>query len=291
MVAAQQMEGHGFEDQQRQAEEDLSRQEQALQQLEEEADTKQRLMAARVAAVEAERAVLKKSLQELAASGVTEADALLKAVPKVPLLGSVADRHAALEARREAVRRREQALGQGNRERDSLMEALARMRASFEETRLRMGHAAQRHEHREVRKARMATPPPPPQHAPPPARMPPPPPVESRRTAVRTRLDCEVGLETDTNFFSGFAWDISSGGLFVTSFEPMHVGQEVELGFSLPDGSRVEAMASVRWVRDHDGSDVSVLPGIGLQFTRISDVSRAAVERFVKTREPMFMPD
>ena len=47
----------------------------------------------------------------------------------------------------------------------------------------------------------------------------------------------------------------------------------------------------LRWFRDHDGSDQTTLPGVGLQFIRISDEARVAIDRFVATREPMFMPE
>lgn len=293
MVAAQQIESDGYEDIERAEEEELARQELALQALEVEAHNKQRLMAARVVAVEAERANLKKTLQELASAGAADADAMIKALPRLPLIPATPDRKAALEARREAIRRREQALHKGNRERDALMEGLAKMRGVLEEARVTVEHVKQRHDEKKVRP--IAAPPPPRAAPPPPAapRKPAPTVVDrgpARRAMPRTRLDCEVGMETETNFFAGFAWDISSGGLFVTSFEPMQIGQEVDLMFTLPDGTKVDAVAQVRWTRDHDGSDTSILPGVGLQFVRISDDARAAIDRFVNQREPMFFP-
>lgn len=293
MVAVQQLESDGYEDLERNEEEELARQELTLHQLETDAHARQRLVAARVVAVEAERANLKKSLQELAATGVREADEMVRALPRLPLISVAGDRRQALEARREAIRRREAAIQQGNRERDQLLDGLAKMRASFEEARAHLVRIQRGVDEKQAEKqARVATPPPPARV--PPARAMPPPTIaerpQSRRVAPRARLDCEVGMETDTNFFCGFAWDISSGGLFVTSFEPMKMGQEIDLVFTLPSGRKIDAVAQVRWTRDHDGSDTSTLPGIGLQFVKISDEARAAIDEFVRQREPMFFP-
>ncbi len=295
---------HDRPDEDRAAEAALLKQELALARREEEAHEKQRLLSARVQAVEAERVALKRRLHEAAAHGVHEAEGLLHHLPKLPAASSIMDRRFALEARREAALRREHALTEQNAERQKLLDRLASMRASFEDTRCRLMAAQALLDERHGREVVV------PLAQEPEAPVPgtvfsvadpvvtlhdtrPPgagPDDSNRRHVPRLQLDCEVGLETETNFFAGFGWDISSGGLFVACFEPMHVGQEVEVSFTLPAGPAVRAVCVVRWTRDSEGSNSHVLPGVGLQFLDLSKEGRAAVEHFVKQREPMFFP-
>lgn len=114
----------------------------------------------------------------------------------------------------------------------------------------------------------------------------PPRPGPDRRTQRRVKVDCDVDMETESNFFSGFAWDISTGGLFVVSFDPLEVGDQVDVRFRLADGPQIAATAVVRWLREsHRLGD---LPGAGLQFVDLSDEARSAILTFVEKRMPMF---
>jgi hypothetical protein len=66
------------------------------------------------------------------------------------------------------------------------------------------------------------------------------------------------------------------------------IGTQVDLSFSLPSGERIQAQGVVRWVREVNDKDPDSMPGLGVQFTRLEDDARAAIERFVASREPMF---
>ncbi|MEW5850593.1 MAG: PilZ domain-containing protein [Myxococcota bacterium] len=111
-------------------------------------------------------------------------------------------------------------------------------------------------------------------------------PVDERRTQRRVRIDCEVGLETESNFFSAYGWDISTGGLFVVCFDELNVGDEVEVTLQLTGGPRIRATAVVRWLRESPRGDV--IPGAGLQFTELGPGAEAAVRAFIEQRATMF---
>ena len=96
-------------------------------------------------------------------------------------------------------------------------------------------------------------------------------------------------METQTNFYGGFTFDISTGGLFVTMFDAMpEVGEEVALRFTVPGGAPIQVRARVAWRRDTHTSSADALPGVGLQFLDLPTSARECVERFVNAREPMF---
>jgi len=114
--------------------------------------------------------------------------------------------------------------------------------------------------------------------------------AESRRTR-RVRLERTVDLSSDDNFFVGFANDISVGGLFVATSDPPPRGALVELVFTLPDGTRIEAEGEVRWTREYDDRAPYAFPGVGIQFKRLPPTALTAIGRFVQEREAMFYDD
>ncbi|MBI5494597.1 MAG: PilZ domain-containing protein [Deltaproteobacteria bacterium] len=113
--------------------------------------------------------------------------------------------------------------------------------------------------------------------------------VPDSRTAARVRLTAEVDLHSESNFYGGFAFDVSTGGLFVTLFDQLPaVGTAVELSFSLPGGARVRCQAEVRWRREPDVSTDDLLPGVGLRFLGLTAGDAEAIGVFVAMREPIF---
>lgn len=116
-------------------------------------------------------------------------------------------------------------------------------------------------------------------------------PGPQRRTAPRVALVAEVGFGSDTNFFNGFSTDIADGGLFIATCSLLPIGNVVDMSFSLPNGSRIEAKGEVRWVRELDDKNPEVFPGMGVRFVDLAPASRKAINDFVNQREPMFFPD
>jgi len=111
-------------------------------------------------------------------------------------------------------------------------------------------------------------------------------PDDDRRYSRRVDLDVDIGLHSETNFFVGFAEDISDGGLFVATYDLLPIGTELTLSLVLPGGRQIVAPARVTWIRDpHDGD---LAPGVGVRFERLDEEDRDAIDRFLKKRAPMF---
>ncbi|MCA2980264.1 MAG: TIGR02266 family protein [Myxococcaceae bacterium] len=109
-----------------------------------------------------------------------------------------------------------------------------------------------------------------------------------KRASQRVRMQAQVDFESEANFFNGFSSDISEGGLFIATVNLLPLGTQVDLGFSLPSGERVDCKGVVRWVREVDERQPDVMPGIGVQFVDLDTRAAQAVEAFVQQREPMF---
>ncbi len=114
---------------------------------------------------------------------------------------------------------------------------------------------------------------------------------DSRRASPRVSLNAEVDLSSETNFFSGFSTDLAAGGLFIASLTTLPIGTVVAVKFTLPDGMEINNSGEVRWVRLFDERAPQVLPGMGIQFVDLNPRAKAAIEKFIAQREPMFFPD
>lgn len=108
-----------------------------------------------------------------------------------------------------------------------------------------------------------------------------------RRRGPRIGLEVDIGMHSDTNFFTGFSGDVSEGGMFVATYSPLSVGTRIELSFVLPGGYHVVTEGDVTWVRDPVDRETST-PGMGVRFKGLSEEDRAMIARFAEEREPIF---
>jgi uncharacterized protein (TIGR02266 family) len=109
-----------------------------------------------------------------------------------------------------------------------------------------------------------------------------------KRHSPRVKMQAQVDFESDNNFFNGFSANISDGGIFIATVNLLPLGTQVDLGFTLPTGERVECKGSVRWVRDVDDNNPHVFPGMGVQFVDLEASAARTIERFIQQRDPMF---
>ena len=112
------------------------------------------------------------------------------------------------------------------------------------------------------------------------------------RKFSRHPVKVEVGYATEHNFFTGFMENLSSGGLFVATHAPAEIDDVLEIAFSVPGlGRATVAMCQVQWVRDYSPDLPDMIPGMGLRFIELTSEARAAVELFIRHREPIFFTD
>ncbi|MCP3137025.1 TIGR02266 family protein [Pyxidicoccus xibeiensis] len=113
---------------------------------------------------------------------------------------------------------------------------------------------------------------------------------DSRRNG-RVRMHTSIDMRSDSNFFTGFSMDISEGGVFIATVDPVARGTQVELDFTLPGGRPMKVTGVVRWVRESNSRTPELMPGVGVQFTGLPAEVANAITSFVTTRDPMFFPD
>lgn len=112
-----------------------------------------------------------------------------------------------------------------------------------------------------------------------------------RRGAPRYKVELDVSLGSDHNFYVGFVENMSAGGVFIATHVLKAVGDVFELAVHLPNSDAVvKGVGEVRWIREYSERS-NVPPGMGIRFIQLDDTSRQAIEEFLSSREPMFFDE
>lgn len=104
-----------------------------------------------------------------------------------------------------------------------------------------------------------------------------------RRSSPRVRLDTEISLASESQFFTGLTRNLSTGGVFVATYRRLPIGCHVSLVLTLPDGE-LAARGTVCWVRDASADGA---PGIGIAFEPLDGDAFRRVEQFCALRDPL----
>lgn len=111
-------------------------------------------------------------------------------------------------------------------------------------------------------------------------------PARDRRGAERRLLEVEIGLTSESTFYTGLTMDLSSGGVFVATYDLLPVGTSVNLEFDLPTGRRVKVDGEVKWLRKSSTADL--IPGMGVAFRSLRTEDVRTIEAFCRQRPPIY---
>jgi type IV pilus assembly protein PilZ len=102
------------------------------------------------------------------------------------------------------------------------------------------------------------------------------------RRADRLQHELLVAYRTVDGFITDWAVNISRGGIFINTRNPLAVGTTVRLIISLPDTAfPFDLSGRVMRVNEFDNPSNQV-PGMGIEFVDVDDEKRARIERFVE---------
>lgn len=120
-------------------------------------------------------------------------------------------------------------------------------------------------------------------------------PAHERRIMRRLPIELDVDVEGEGEGegvacrFHTTTVDLSVGGMFVATHEPLPVGTEVLLGFTLPCGAELVVLGTVQWRRGN--LDVAAAQGVGVSFVCLEPEAKIILERFCALREPLYYED
>src|SRR5690242_18479318 len=102
------------------------------------------------------------------------------------------------------------------------------------------------------------------------------------RRADRLQHELLVAYRTVDGFITDWAVNISRGGIFINTRNPLAVGTTVRLIISLPDTAfPFDLCGRVMRVNEFDNPSNQV-PGMGIEFIDVDEEKRVRIERFVE---------
>lgn len=113
--------------------------------------------------------------------------------------------------------------------------------------------------------------------------------MAKNRTEVERRVESRVPIrvlveyEKVDDFLADYSSNLSLGGMFIQTDDPLAVGTRFRLRLRLPDRPKpVEAYAEVRWVVPTGGRGTA---GMGVQFEDLAPADLKAVEQLLGSWE------
>ncbi len=83
-------------------------------------------------------------------------------------------------------------------------------------------------------------------------------------------------------FIERYAVDVSRGGIFIRTREPLAVGTQLRFDFQLQDAAPLLAgEGTVVWIRENDPNRAGVTPGMGVRFDKLTPTSQPTLERIL----------
>jgi len=99
-------------------------------------------------------------------------------------------------------------------------------------------------------------------------------------------IHVEVGPGSENNFFTGFDQDISTGGLFIATYNILEAGTKLDVNVELPDSPPLLLRGTVRWIREDIQTDIS--PGMGVVFENLSREETDIINSHIRKNPPIF---
>ncbi len=102
-------------------------------------------------------------------------------------------------------------------------------------------------------------------------------PPKEGRSAVNLRI--KFRSESLEQFIERYAVDVSRGGIFIRTREPLAVGTQLKLDFQYQSGGALMAGdGTVVWIREPDPARPNIPPGMGVRFDRLTPESQVVLE-------------
>jgi uncharacterized protein (TIGR02266 family) len=109
--------------------------------------------------------------------------------------------------------------------------------------------------------------------------------ADKRAGGERVFVEVDIGLLSESHFYTGLTRDISNGGVFVATYDPKPPGTPVRLYLVLPNGRAVSASGVVRWTSE---ARAEIAPGMGIAFEDLSQEDLDAIAEFCASRPPLY---
>ena len=107
--------------------------------------------------------------------------------------------------------------------------------------------------------------------------------LDEKRNQPRVMVRALVDYESNGTYLYDYSNDLSEGGIFIETDNPLPQGSELTLRFTLPDVDRVfEIKGVVAWVNGVDNKSKKMLMGMGVEFTNMEGDDKSTLDEYIK---------
>jgi len=104
-----------------------------------------------------------------------------------------------------------------------------------------------------------------------------------RRKDPRFDVKVKVDYSTREMFVSNYVTNLSKGGVFIQTDDPLPLQSRINLTFFLPDlDIKIEAKGKVVWTYDIKKGTGNIVPGMGIKFTDLSAQHKTLIEDYIQ---------
>jgi hypothetical protein len=110
---------------------------------------------------------------------------------------------------------------------------------------------------------------------------------EPRQRPVLTRVEVNVSLVSEHNFYVGSTRRVDSGGVFIATAMPPPVGTQLQVRLGLADGRKLDLEGEVAFVREKNATTGRQPAGCGVRLRGLPGWAVDSVDRFTLARQPI----
>lgn len=110
---------------------------------------------------------------------------------------------------------------------------------------------------------------------------------EPRNRPKVTRVEVNVSLVSEHNFYVGPTKRMDSGGVFISTMLPPTVGTRLQVKLGLPDGRKLDLEGEVVFIREKNAISGRQPAGCGVRLFSVPGWAVDAIDRFLLARPPI----
>jgi hypothetical protein len=110
---------------------------------------------------------------------------------------------------------------------------------------------------------------------------------EPKSRPVPTRVEVNVSLVSEHNFYVGATRRMDSGGVFIATAMPPPIGTRLQVRLGLADGRKIDVEGEVAFVREKSATIGRQPTGCGVRLLSLPGWAVDAIERFILARQPI----
>jgi hypothetical protein len=110
---------------------------------------------------------------------------------------------------------------------------------------------------------------------------------EPRSRPQVTRVEVNVSLVSEHNFYVGPTRKVDSGGVFISTALPPPVGTRLQVRLGLADGRKIDLEGEVVFIREKSPISGRQPAGCGVRLHGIPGWASDAIDRFLLARPPI----